>query len=106
MIPKAWRNVIRAWADRHEPIQSAYIFGSYAKGSATEGSDLDVAVIIKPMRGDEDELTTWIFERQKWAEDLDALLPPQIDLELISEDDLVVKPAVERDGILVYQRGH
>jgi predicted nucleotidyltransferase len=41
------RRVALAW-----PLQSAMLFGSQARGNARAGSDTDVAVLLRGMRGD------------------------------------------------------
>jgi uncharacterized protein len=45
------RAYIRAVLDE-VPVSAVYVFGSHAKGSAHEGSDLDVAVISPSFEGD------------------------------------------------------
>jgi predicted nucleotidyltransferase len=35
---------LRSWAQHTSQIEEAYLFGSYAKGEADGGSDVDVAI--------------------------------------------------------------
>lgn len=41
-----YSEIVQAWAGHQSVINRAWIFGSYARGTATERSDLDVAVEI------------------------------------------------------------
>jgi len=34
------------------PIENVYLFGSYAKGTSSEHSDIDVAFVVKKFKGD------------------------------------------------------
>ena len=38
--------VVAGWSDNRPAIKTAYIFGSYARGEARAGSDLDLAIGI------------------------------------------------------------
>lgn len=48
-LKSALKNNIESRVDK--PILAAYIVGSEAKGTAREDSDLDIAIIISPIRG-------------------------------------------------------
>jgi predicted nucleotidyltransferase len=51
-------DILRAWAQQTPQVQEAYLFGSYAKGTAHIGSDVDIA--IKASAGNWASLTaTW-----------------------------------------------
>ncbi|MHB1681133.1 MAG: nucleotidyltransferase domain-containing protein [bacterium] len=43
---------------RNINVASAYLFGSYAKGNATEWSDIDLAIIVNKFIGDEFDFQT------------------------------------------------
>ena len=37
-------DILRSWAEQTPQVQEAYLFGSYAKGEARAGSDVDIAI--------------------------------------------------------------
>jgi len=44
---------LRELKKRNINVVSAYLFGSYAKGNATEWSDIDLAIVVNKFIGDE-----------------------------------------------------
>lgn len=68
--------VVKPIADKYN-VQSVYLFGSYARGDATENSDLDFLVL----GGDKFKLTN-IFA---FAEELRAAFKIPVDVFEISE---------------------
>ena len=68
--------IVKPIADKYH-VQSIYLFGSYARGDATENSDLDFLVF----GGDKFKLTN-IFAL---AEDLRSAFQRQVDVFEISE---------------------
>lgn len=100
MIDTNWIEALRAWADGKPQVREVYLFGSRVKGTSRVDSDLDIAVRIES--ANETPLTTWIFEGKEWAEELDALLPVPVQLEMLDEDDTVVLPAVQEHGRRIY----
>lgn len=63
---------------KHIEVISTYLFGSYAKGNATEDSDIDIAVITKKFLGDEFEFQLLLM---KYARDIDIDIEPHPYLE-------------------------
>lgn len=64
-------------AKEHFPYSAVYLFGSYAKGCATESSDIDIAIVIP----DYGEMTTKDIRfamRDLWMRggDIDARIEP------------------------------
>ena len=64
-------------AKEHFPHSAVYLFGSYAKGCATEHSDIDVAVIV-PDYGDMTAEDIWLAKRDLWTRggDIDLRIEP------------------------------
>lgn len=58
---------------RNINIVAAYLFGSYAKGEATEWSDIDVALLTKKFIGDSFDFK---FLLMKIARDIDIDIEP------------------------------
>ena len=59
-------------AERYHPKQ-IIVFGSYAKGTATENSDIDIAVVCDSLSGDYLENTSGLFRLRR---DIDLRIEP------------------------------
>ncbi|PLK45862.1 nucleotidyltransferase family protein [Emticicia sp. TH156] len=90
-------NIIRNYF-RNKPVRKAYIFGSYARNEQSKDSDLDILVDI-----DSNENVS-LFEFGRMLEDLKELL--KVDIDLVAEDGLSkhIKPFIDKDKILIYER--
>lgn len=100
-VDDTWIEAIRAWAAGEPLIEAAYVFGSRVKGTHADGSDLDVAVIVAGA-DDGERLGNAIFEKTRWAAELQPRLPVKLHLQCAMDDDVVVMPAVRDHGQLVY----
>ena len=58
---------------KHIEVEKAYLFGSYAKGTANEWSDIDVAILTKEIIGDSFDFK---FLLMKIARDIDIDIEP------------------------------
>jgi predicted nucleotidyltransferase len=102
MIPDTWTAAIRSWAQLHSDVKEVWLYGSYARGEETGDSDLDLAVVPT---GDSNEiLVTFICEAREWEEELQAVLPIKVHLELgdRNQSDAIVGPALDREGVRIY----
>ncbi|GHT15965.1 hypothetical protein AGMMS4956_17160 [Bacteroidia bacterium] len=84
---------------QHQPVDKAWLFGSYARGEATRRSDVDILVEFIPNR------RVSLFDRVRMMEELQHLLHKKVDLV---KDGCLCNFAVEsanRDKILIYERG-
>lgn len=82
---------------RDKPVKKAYLFGSYAKGTATSHSDLDILVEL-----DYNHRMGLEFIQMKL--DLESLLKKEVDLVTTKGISLRVLPIVERTKQLIYAR--
>jgi len=80
------------------PVYRAILFGSYAKGSPTDKSDIDIVIDSKG------ELLNMDFYGV--LEDITTRLGKRIDLFEITElkNNTVMQSVVEREGIVLYDR--
>jgi predicted nucleotidyltransferase len=109
----AWIEAIRAWACSEPRIVRAWVFGSRATGERTPKDnpdpvpDLDVGFLIEPKAGEtESEALGYVISAKPgWAARL-ASIPVTVDLQLAEPaTDERVWPAIEREGVLIYERG-
>lgn len=82
----------------NQPVEKAWIFGSYARGEQTVHSDIDILVDF-----DENDYPS-LFRHAAMICDLEDLFNARIDL--VPREGLYprVKDKVEREKILVYER--
>lgn len=80
-----------------QPVQKAWLFGSFSKGEETKDSDVDIMVSLDKSK----PIGLKFFGM--WS-DLEELLGRKVDL--VSEGTLLpfAQESVERDKILVYER--
>lgn len=80
------------------PVYRAILFGSYAKGNATDKSDIDIVIDSKG------ELLNMAFYGV--LEDITSQLNKNVDLFEISElrRNAAICSAVEQEGIIIYDR--
>ena len=72
--------LVGAWAARKPLISRVDLFGSRIRGNCHDGSDLDVAIVLKFQ--DPDTCLAYFFHNQeKWCAELQRLLPWTVDLQ-------------------------
>ena len=95
-------NKVRAYSElvrQHFDVEKVILFGSYAKGTAREDSDIDVAVVLKTRPED------WLASSAKLfrlTRDIDISIEPVMLDE--SHDQSGFLEEVERTGQIIYQR--
>ena len=80
-----------------KPIKRAYLFGSYARDEAKNESDLDILVEL-----DYNEPIGMKFFG--YQADLEDLLNIKVDLLTTDGLSKYIKPFIDRDKILIYER--
>ena len=86
---------IRPVCERYN-VKKLFLFGSYARGEATEESDIDVRLIS----GRDIDLFKMVGLRL----DLEEALGKEVDLiSQISEDSKIFKKHYEKDAVLIYE---
>lgn len=102
-LPFEWLSAVRGWASEVSRVERVWVFGSYGRGEANKGSDLDLAYTLSE-EGDCNALAFAMFEGPDWQSRLEREIGIPIDLQLAQPDDVVVWPAVLREGVQVYER--
>ena len=61
-IAKKYKDLVA----EHLSLKALYLYGSYSKGNPTEGSDIDIAVVVERMSGNyfEDTPLLWKLKRK------------------------------------------
>ena len=82
-----------------EGVIRAVLFGSYAKGNATEESDIDIAALV----GDEMSIINFCNIADKVIDELGK------NVDFLYADDIIpggkIDIELKRDGVLLYERG-
>jgi uncharacterized protein len=81
-----------------QPIEKAWIFGSYARSEETKKSDIDILVNFSP------ESKVTLFKYIHIINDLQALTGKKIDLVEDGQLKQFAKSSAENDKILIYER--
>lgn len=77
---EAMTTAVAKWASTQPLVRKAYLFGSRVRGTHQPDSDLDVAVELFTLPGDESLLATWISEAQQLKKSIAGVVPVIIDL--------------------------
>ena len=79
------------------PIKRAYVFGSYVRDEADERSDIDILVEL-------DHSYPIGMKFFSYKDELEELLNVKVDLLSIEGLSRHVKPYVDKDKVLIYER--
>ncbi len=102
-VNELWIQTIIVWANQEPLIEAVYIYGSRARGSHRQNSDLDVAVIVGGS-DDEERLANALSEDRRWVAALQSRLPVKLHFEWAIGHDGIVATAIRDHGCLVYDR--
>jgi predicted nucleotidyltransferase len=96
---------VATWASSEPLVRKAYFFGSRVRGSHKPESDLDVAVELLPMPGDENLLATWIGEARRLTASLSTRLPVSLDLQWYGgpEETPTVHAGLQAGNLVIYE---
>jgi predicted nucleotidyltransferase len=79
------------------PVKKAYVFGSYSRNEADEYSDIDILVEL-------DHTTPIGIKFFTYQDELAQILKKKVDLVSYEGLSKYVKPLVDRDKVLIYER--
>jgi predicted nucleotidyltransferase len=82
----------------HKPVIRAYLFGSFATGSSETDSDVDILVEL-------DHTKPIGLEFVGMWQDLQKLLGRKVDLVTLEGVSPFIRPHVESQKLLIYERG-
>jgi len=80
-----------------KPVLKAYLFGSYARSETGKDSDVDILVELDYSR-------SIGLEFVKMQLDLQEMLNRKVDLVTEKSMSKYIKPSVDKDKILIYER--
>ena len=83
---------------RNQPVEKAWIFGSYSRGEEREDSDVDILVTFK-----KDERIGLKYAAMVC--DLEDLLQKKVDMVVDGTLLPFARKSAEHDKVLIYERG-
>lgn len=80
-----------------QPVEKVWLFGSYARGEETPESDVDLLVDFTQVIS--------LFKHAGMIGELEQLL--NVSVDLVPEDAVYprIRPYIDQDKILIYERG-
>jgi predicted nucleotidyltransferase len=101
-----FKHVLRAWASATPCVRKVSIFGSRAKGTPRNDSDLDVAVEIDAMGNDESPYVSWFHAKRSWHSELQQQLNVPLDLEWFDPagSTPTIAKGLSEGNVVVYER--
>lgn len=82
---------------QHKPVLNAWVFGSFARDEATDESDIDLLVELDYHPGISSE-----YVKMMWQ--VEELMSRKVDLVTLKGLSPFVKPYVDKDKRLIYER--
>jgi predicted nucleotidyltransferase len=83
---------------KDQPVRRAYLSGSFVRGENRSGSDLDILVELEPGTG--------LFKFISIQNQLQIALKMKIDLVSANGLSPKIKPYIDSEKILVYEKQH
>ena len=91
-LPNRVLNTIRLFAEKHK-VQKVILFGSRARGTHTERSDIDIAGV-----GGDFDAFYWDIKENTHS----LLMFDIVNMDESTSDDL--REEIEKDGIMIYEK--
>lgn len=92
------------WAQTESIVTKVYIFGSRLKGTHRPDSDLDVAIELQKLPGDETVTATWICEAGRLENSIRSYVPYAVDLQAYNDKETPhLRAYLEEASLLVYE---
>ncbi len=91
---------IAVYLSREKPIIAAYLFGSTAKGGATEKSDIDIGILLK----NDFNLISNFDYKLKLMGKLKDLTGTAVDIVFIDRADPIFQHHIRKHGKIIFER--
>ena len=91
---------ITEYLSHEKPIIAAYLFGSAAKGGATEKSDIDIGILLK---NDFNLIANFDYKLRLMGE-LKDLAGKAVDIVFIDRADPILQHHIRKHGKIIFER--
>jgi predicted nucleotidyltransferase len=83
-MSETWIEVIKEWAERTPSIRAVWLFGSRAKGTSDQESDVDLAIYLMPPDGKTNwALGVYTALGDQWQRELASVIGRCVSLEAV-----------------------
>lgn len=89
---------LQTYFTRHTAVQKAYLFGSFARGSATESSDVDILLELKK------PVTISLLDIATMQIELSEQLNRSVDILTSEGVSPHIKPFIDKEKVVIYER--
>jgi predicted nucleotidyltransferase len=99
-LPTGWRDNFVAWARSNDSVRELWLFGSRAKGEATDVSDVDLGLVLMPANRKHDwALGNFYALESEWKAELEAIVGRHVSVTAMiagNEGDIEIRMTGER----------
>jgi predicted nucleotidyltransferase len=86
-ITEETKRALREWAVSKNAIASLWLFGSRAKGTHRASSDYDLAIELKPKKGDHDwAFGDYVCEYEEWKSAVREIVKADVSIVAFRDD--------------------
>ncbi len=97
MVDSSLESRIVSVLDRRDEILFAYLYGSFARNTADDKSDMDIGVYLK-------EGEHGVFYPERLARELEEVLDREVDVRILNKRNITFLHQVLKDGKLQFCR--
>ena len=102
-IDKSITDFISLIIDNYSDIESAYVFGSYAKGNSAPESDIDLAIVFRKL--DDTKRFDIQVQLMMLASQIDTRIEPHpISLDDFSSSENPFAAEIKKTGFEIYEK--
>jgi predicted nucleotidyltransferase len=96
---------LKQYFNNREDVLMSFIFGSVIKGREHEGSDVDIAIYLKPERNmlEIEEPVYYKSEDEIWG-DLERIFQKEVDLIILNRSPVTICDMAVREGLPILIR--
>lgn len=100
------KGLVHSWAAAHPIITKVWIYGSRARGTHRDDSDLDVAVQVRGDYTIDEQFSVWMSASSELQVSLQSLLPILVQLEWYGNESEteIIHSGIAEGSLLVYER--
>lgn len=103
------QRAIEGWATRIPLVGKVWLFGSRARGTHSEDSDVDIACELdgSSITGTDASggFATWMFESKEWKRQIEQELGIPVDLQIyMGSDTPTIQYALAESSVLLYEK--
>lgn len=100
MLPQREFDILKGFFAREEEVSAGYLFGSFAKGTDSRSSDVDIAVLLTDAAGPDTDTDL----AGRYVAGLSELLGREVDVVILNDAPPFLKFQIFRHGQSLFDR--